>query len=268
MKWLILNSQLCIIPNMLALKECLQVESAPPRPMWMEWHSHPQQEESPSLRLRHAFKTQTSAVPTKCESFPMTLEACISSWCFPHPSLQLSRLRELLASSQRPGTRFVRSSLAASPTSTSCVLPFCSGAQSVPTSSLLRWLLLLKGLQRDHSSACKTYQISHAPSPFRAASHGTTCISLPSTSKSSPLESTDLCSAAGLPHCPLILGPHYLMVMTAKAGTDYHLPDQLFLVGQNEGQVSISLVGTPGSSTKKSSQEPPGCWHCVALPGQ
>lgn len=58
------------------------------------------------------------------------------------------------------------------------------------------------------------------------------------------------------------------MVMTAKADTDSHVPDQIFLFGQDQVQVSITLAGPPDSCAKKSSQEPPDCWHCAALHGQ
>jgi len=122
------------------------------------------------------------------------------------------------------------------------MLPIFVGAQSVQTSSLLRWLLLIMGIWRDHScpfwrlfyKACK---ISQAPSPFRAASHAATCISHPSAAVSSVLESPGLCSAAGFLHGPLILGPHYYTATTAKADTDDYITEQLSLDCQDQVQV-------------------------------
>lgn len=54
----------------------------------------------------------------------------------------------------------------------------------------------------------------------------------------------------------------------ASADTDSHIPDQLFLFGQDQVQVGITLVGPPGSWAKKSSQEPPDCCHRASLHGQ
>jgi len=177
-----------------------------------------------------------------------------------------------LASSLHSGTRFPNSSFDASPASTSCILPICPGDQSIQTSRILRWLLLIMGIRRDHSCPLwrlfsKAYKNSRALSPVRAASHGTTSIRLPSTSKSSALGSPGLCSAAGLPHCPLNLGPHYFMAMTARADTDDHIPEQLSLAGQDQVQVTITLLSPAGSSAKKLSQGT-GYWHSVTLPGQ
>jgi len=41
------------------------------------------------------------------------------------------------------------------------------------------------------------------------------------------------------------------MAMTARADTGDHIPEQLSLAGQDQVQVSITLLGPPGSSAKK-----------------
>lgn len=50
-----------------------------------------------------------------------------------------------------------------------------------------------------------------------------------------------LCFAAGLSPCPSVPGPHNFLAVAAPAGTDEHIPDQLFLAGQAQIPVSIPL---------------------------
>lgn len=74
-------------------------------------------------------------------------------------------------------------------------------------------------------SCCPCHHLVQHPEPIKAFSSGAPA----------------LCFAAGLSPCPSVPGPHNFLAVAAQAGTDEHIPDQLFLVGQDQVPVSISL---------------------------
>lgn len=133
--------------------------------------------------------------------------------------------------------RLLLACFAAGSVLTSHVLPFHPGAQPAQPRASADGCFTRGFLERTFLPwkrlPCRACQISWAPSPFRAAAPAATWFSTLSSSKSSPLEPqlwALLLASVPAPQCP---GPHYFLVVTAQAGTDEHIPDRLFLVGQD-----------------------------------
>lgn len=107
------------------------------------------------------------------------------------------------------------------------------------------------------------------PIRFPELLHPSELLPLPppgSTAQVHPLEPQLCALLLALVPALWCLGPRYVWVVTAQAGTDEHIPDQLFLVGHDQVPVSIPPFHPPGSSAEPSLQDPPRCWSPAALP--